>query len=184
MRIFVEDLSAAESRAALAFGDLVFSSVDIRASLRGATVANPTKDLRAQDKNGPARQHYNRTKRGFSWITGREENQHSNLERQECNRRERIARRENYCFRLPWSAANYKEARHGKPEKKNRDEKEIRDDLFEGAQHHQNGGDDALHHDGARRRAESRVDTGHGFQKQAVASHRVIHARGGHYKCC
>src|SRR5271163_908521 len=184
MRIFVGYFSAAEPAAAPVFGDFLFSSVDIGSSLRRTTVANPTKDLRAQDKNGPACQHYSRTKRGFSWITGREENQHTNLKRQECDRRERIARRENYRFRLPWSAANYKEARHGKPEKKNRDEKEIRDDLFEGAQHHQNGGDDALHHDGARRRAESRVDAGYGFQKQAVASHRVVHARRGHYKRC
>ena len=49
----------------------------------------------------------------------------------ECNRCERIARSENYCFRLPRFAANYKEARDSKAEKKNRDEKEIRNDLFE-----------------------------------------------------
>src|SRR5271170_6554148 len=126
MRIFVGYFSAAEPAAAPVFGDFLFSSVDIGDSLCRATVANPTKDLRARDKNGPACQHYSRTKRGFSWITGREENQ-------ECNRCERIASSENYCFRLPWFAANHKEARDSKTEKKNRHEKEIRDDLLEGA---------------------------------------------------
>src|SRR5271168_112899 len=95
MWIFVEDLSAAESGAAPAFGDLVFSSVDIRASLRGATLANPTKDLRAQEKSGLARQHASRTERRFAWITGREEEQQSSCERQDCNGCKRIAHSEN-----------------------------------------------------------------------------------------
>src|SRR5580698_510680 len=96
MRIFVEYFSAPESGSASVFGDLFFSSVDIGTSLRSATPANPAKDLRTQDKNGPARQHYSGAERGLSWITSREENQHSSLEHQECNRCERVARGENY----------------------------------------------------------------------------------------
>src|SRR5580693_8322541 len=184
MRIFVSYFSGAESGTTPAFGDLLFSSFDIEASLHGTTPANPTKELRAQDKNGPACQHHSRAERGFSWITGRQENQHNSLERQERNRRERVAHGEDYCFRLPRFAANYEEAHNRKAEKKNGDEKEIRDDLFEGAQCHENGCDDALNRDGARGRAETRVEAGHGFQKHAVASHRVVHAWRGHYTRC
>ena len=107
----------------------------------------------------------------------REENEHRCLQEQKGDGCDGISGGENNCFLLLRAVANDKQACDSETKKENRDEKKVGDDLIERAGSYKERGDESLNYYGTSRRAETRMNAGHGFQEQAVASHRVINAR-------